>query len=86
MRAVAESVMRATDDAIVALAEGYEETQRLVARQEEARRREFIDDLLHGRSDLGRLAETAERFGLQLAGHLAIAVAGGDRVSSMVTL
>ncbi|TDD35269.1 PucR family transcriptional regulator [Actinomadura sp. KC06] len=79
VRAVAESVMRAADDAIVALAEGYEEAQRLVVRQEEARRREFIDDLLHGRSDLGRLAETAERFGLQLAGRLAVAVAGGDR-------
>lgn len=75
VRAVAENVLRAADDAIVALAEGYEGAQRLVMRQEEARRREFIDDLLNGGSDLGRLAETAERFGLQLAGHLAIAVA-----------
>ncbi|UJW31046.1 helix-turn-helix domain-containing protein [Saccharothrix sp. AJ9571] len=75
VRAIGESVLRAADDAIVALAEGYEGAQRLVMRQEEARRREFIDDLLNGRSDLGRLAETAERFGLQLAGHLAVAVA-----------
>lgn len=79
VRDVAESVLRATDDAIVALAEGYDEAQRLVMRQEEARRREFIDDLLNGRSDFGRLAETAERFGLRLAGQLAVAVASADR-------
>jgi sugar diacid utilization regulator len=78
VRDVAESVLRATDDAIVALAEGYDEAQRLVMRQEEARRREFIEDLLNGRSDFGRLAETAERFGLRLAGQLAVAVAGAD--------
>ncbi len=79
VRGVAESVLRAADDAIVALAEGYDEAQRLVMRQEEARRREFIDDLLNGRSDFGRLAETAERFGLRLAGQLAVAVARADR-------
>jgi sugar diacid utilization regulator len=79
VRDVAESVLRATDDAIVALAEGYDEAQRLVMRQEEARRREFIDDLLNGRSDFGRLAETAERFGLRLAGQLAVAIASADR-------
>ncbi|GLZ42252.1 helix-turn-helix domain-containing protein [Actinokineospora sp. NBRC 105648] len=78
VRAITESVLRAAADAVVALAEGYEATQRLVMRQEETRRREFIDDLLNGRSDLGRMAETAERFGLQLAGHLAVAVARAD--------
>ncbi|MFC9975663.1 PucR family transcriptional regulator [Spirillospora sp. NPDC127200] len=78
VRVIADGVMRAADDAIVALAEGYDQAQRLVVRQEEARRREFIDDLLHGRSDLGRLAETAERFGLRLAGRLAVAVARAD--------
>lgn len=79
VRSIAESVLRAADDAIVALAEGYDEAQRLVMRQEEARRREFIDDLLTGRGDLGRLAETAARFGLRLAGQLAVAVVRGDR-------
>ncbi len=79
VRGIAESVLRAADDAIAALAEGYDEAQRLVMRQEEARRREFIDDLLTGRSDLGRLAETAERFGLRLVGQLAVAVAHTDR-------
>ncbi|OSP42284.1 regulator, partial [Streptomyces sp. 13-12-16] len=39
--------------------------------------REFIDDLLYGRSDLGRLAERAERFGLRLSHAHAVAVARG---------
>ena len=41
-------------------------------------RREFIDDLLCGRIDLGRLAERAERFGLRLAGSHVVAVAQSD--------
>ncbi|MFE2481558.1 PucR family transcriptional regulator, partial [Streptomyces sp. NPDC059389] len=40
-------------------------------------RREFIDDLLYGSSDLGRLAERAERFGLRLSQAHAVAVASG---------
>ncbi len=79
VRAIGESVLRAADDAIGALAEGYDGALRGVMRQEEARRRQFIDDLLSGRSELGRLAETAERFGLRLAGQLAVAAAEGDR-------
>ncbi|MFV6026751.1 PucR family transcriptional regulator [Streptomyces sp. NPDC056264] len=63
--------------AVDAFAEGHERAQRLAIRQEEAFRREFIDDLLHGRSDLGRLAERAERFGLLLAQAHAVAVAQG---------
>jgi hypothetical protein len=75
IRAIAEAILHAADDAIVALAEGYEGAQRLAIRQEEASRREFIDDLLHGRGDLGRLAERAERFGLRLAGPHVVAAA-----------
>jgi hypothetical protein len=75
LRAVAEAVLRATDDVVVALADGYDHAQRLLVRQEEAERREFIDDLLYGRGDLGRLAERAERFGLRLAGSYLVAAA-----------
>lgn len=78
VRAIAEAILRATDDAVVALAEGYDGAQRLVLRQEEAERREFIDDLLYGRSDLGRLAERAERFGLRLAASYVVAAARAD--------
>ncbi|MGX1471834.1 UNVERIFIED_CONTAM: sugar diacid utilization regulator [Streptomyces canus] len=62
---------------IDAFAEGYERAQLLAVRQEEAARREFIDDLLYGRSDLGRLAERAERFGLRLSHAHGVAVAQG---------
>ncbi|UQA92441.1 PucR family transcriptional regulator [Streptomyces halobius] len=75
--ASADSVLAATAQAVDAFAEGYERAQRLAVRQEEAARREFIDDLLYGRSDLGLLAERAERFGLRLSYAHAVAVAQG---------
>jgi sugar diacid utilization regulator len=74
--AAADSVLGAVEQAVDAFAEGYERAQRLAVRQEEAARREFIDDLLYGGSDLGRLAERAERFGLRLSHAHAVAVAG----------
>ncbi|WP_155056848.1 PucR family transcriptional regulator [Streptomyces blattellae] len=74
----ADSVLAAMQQAVDAFAEGYERAQRLAVRQEEAARREFIDDLLYGRSDLGRLAERAERFGLRLSHAHAVAVAQGS--------
>ncbi|MFK4149663.1 PucR family transcriptional regulator [Streptomyces sp. NPDC004065] len=73
----ADSTLAAVQQAIDAFAEGYERAQRLAVRQEEAARREFIDDLLYGRSDLGRLAERAERYGLRLSHTHAVAVAQG---------
>ncbi|WAM00010.1 PucR family transcriptional regulator [Streptomyces sp. Je 1-369] len=75
--APADRVLAAVEQAVDALAEGYERAQRLAVRQQEAARREFIDDLLHGRRDLGRLAERAERFGLRLSYEHAVAVAQG---------
>ncbi|MFH8610883.1 PucR family transcriptional regulator [Streptomyces sp. NPDC018029] len=72
-----DSALAAVEQAVDAFAEGYERAQRLAVRQEEAARREFIDDLLHGRSDLGLLAERAERFGLRLSYEHAVAVAQG---------
>ncbi|MFH8465227.1 PucR family transcriptional regulator [Streptomyces sp. NPDC017991] len=73
-----ESTLAAVEQAVDAFAEGYERAQLLAVRQEEAARREFIDDLLHGRSDLGLLAERAERFGLRLSHAHAVAVARGS--------
>ncbi|MFJ5684667.1 PucR family transcriptional regulator [Streptomyces sp. NPDC093099] len=72
-----DSVLAAVEQAVDAFAEGYERAQRLAVRQEVAARREFIDDLLYGRSDPGRLAERAERFGLRLSYEHAVAVAEG---------
>ncbi|MET7857909.1 helix-turn-helix domain-containing protein [Streptomyces sp. NPDC005318] len=75
--ASADCVLAAVEQAVDAFAEGFERAQRLTVRREEAARREFIDDLLYGRSDLGRLAERATRFGLRLSRAHAVAVAAG---------
>ncbi|WP_173263829.1 PucR family transcriptional regulator [Streptomyces pacificus] len=75
--AAADHLLAATEQAVDAFAEGHERAQRLAVRQEEAARREFVDDLLYGRSDLGRLAERAVRFGLLLSHAHAVAVARG---------
>ncbi|MFE1904917.1 PucR family transcriptional regulator [Streptomyces gardneri] len=72
-----EHLLSAVEQAVDAFAEGHERAQRLAIRQEEAARREFVDDLLYGRSDLGRLAERAVRFGLLLSHAHAVAVARG---------
>ncbi|WP_308120091.1 PucR family transcriptional regulator [Streptomyces bambusae] len=74
-RASLDLVLSTLDQVVDALAEGHERAQLLAVRQEEAARREFIDDLLHGRSDPGHLAERAERFGLLLSHTHAVAVA-----------
>lgn len=80
LRSVARTVLRAADDAVAALADGYQQGQRDLIRQEEGLRREFIDDLLSGRGDLERLIAQADRFGLRLAGPhvVAVATAGPD--------
>ncbi|GGL44430.1 PucR family transcriptional regulator [Planomonospora parontospora] len=72
-KGAAPAVLSALRRAVSALMEGYENAQRLAIRQEEAARREFVDDLLHGRAD--RLAERAEHFGLRLAESYVVAVA-----------
>ncbi|WP_399013244.1 hypothetical protein [Streptomyces sp. FIT100] len=48
-------------------------------RQEEAARRESIDDLLYGRSDQGRVAERAERFGFLFSKAHAVALTQGAK-------
>ncbi|WP_240797483.1 hypothetical protein [Streptomyces sp. F001] len=55
LAAVATAHLRAVADATVALTEGYETAYRAAIRGEEATRREFVDDLLEGRTNLGRL-------------------------------
>ncbi|MFJ6728495.1 PucR family transcriptional regulator [Streptomyces sp. NPDC091281] len=69
--------LRVVEQAVDAFADGYEQAQRLTIRKEEAARREFIDDLLHGVGDSGRLAARCERFGLRLSRAHAVAVAEG---------
>ncbi|MFG2666363.1 PucR family transcriptional regulator [Streptomyces sp. NPDC048387] len=74
-RTAPDPLMTAAEQAVDAFAEGYERARRQAVRQEEAARREFLDDLLLGRGDPGRLAGRAEAFGLRPAPAYAVAVA-----------
>lgn len=74
-----EVVLRGVDDAVAALAEGYQLARRGVIREEESARREFIDDLLSGAADVAGLLHRAAGFGLDLAGPHAVAVVRAER-------
>ncbi|MEV6845726.1 helix-turn-helix domain-containing protein [Actinoplanes sp. NPDC051411] len=79
VRAAATAVLQVVDDAVATLAEGYAVARRDLVRREEALRRELIDDLLRGDSDLGTLVERAEPFGLDLARVHQVALAAPSR-------
>nr|WSX78857.1 helix-turn-helix domain-containing protein [Streptomyces sp. NBC_00899] len=74
LRRVGGAVLGALEAGIGALAEGHARAQRHAVRRAEAARRAFVDDLLYGRSDPGRIAELAEGFGLRLAERHVVAV------------
>ena len=67
VRAAAAAVLHVVDEAVASLAEGYNDARRQMVRWEETLRREFIEDLLRGDADVGRLVERAEPFGLDMA-------------------
>ncbi|MCX4657166.1 helix-turn-helix domain-containing protein [Streptomyces microflavus] len=77
-------VLAAMQQGVEALCEGHERAQQFAVRQQEAVRREFIDDLLYGRSELGSLVERAERFGLRLSYAHAVAVAVAEGTGAYV--
>ncbi|MCG5461609.1 helix-turn-helix domain-containing protein [Micromonospora sp. NPDC053740] len=79
VRAAATAVLQVVDDAVATLAEGYAVARRDLVRREETLRRELIDDLLRGDSDLGTLVERAEPFGLDLARVHQVALAAPSR-------
>ncbi|MFH7597039.1 helix-turn-helix domain-containing protein [Streptomyces racemochromogenes] len=74
-RAAPDPLLHAAEQAVDAFTEGWERARRLAVRQEEAARREFVDDLLLGRGDPGRLGERAEDLGLRPARTYTVAVA-----------
>jgi sugar diacid utilization regulator len=74
-----EAVLRAGADAVAAVTEGFQLTRRSLVRREEAERREFVDDLLLGRSDVRALLERAAGYGLDLSGPHAVALVRGER-------
>ena len=71
-------VLRAADQALAAVAAGYADARRGAVRQEEAYRREFIDDLLGGQADVGGLVERAAGYGLHLPARHLVAVIAAD--------
>jgi sugar diacid utilization regulator len=79
VRAAAAAVLHVVDDAVATLAEGYAVARRDLVRREETLRRELIDDLLRGDSDLSSLVERAEPFGLDLARVHQVALAAPSR-------
>jgi sugar diacid utilization regulator len=76
---IGETVWRAADTALAALAAGHLDAQREVVRREEAFWREFVDDLLNGQAEVGSLVDRAERFGFTLTGAHLVTVATTDR-------
>lgn len=80
LRAVGNDVLAALDDMVAALCQGYQEARRSAVRAEEAMRREFVDDLLVGTSDLAALVERAPSMGLRLeAPHVVLVITGSRR-------
>lgn len=79
VRAAVSAVSAVQRSVLMALISGFEDSGRVSAGRDEAERREFIDDLLHGRSDFGHLAERGERFGLRLASSHVVVVAAAKR-------
>lgn len=79
VRTAAEAVLDVIDDAVGAMAEGYADTRRQMARREESLRRELIDDLVRGDADVGGLVERAQPFGLDLARTHQVALASPGR-------
>lgn len=69
-----EVMLRAVDDAVAELAEGYQLARRTLVRAEVLARREFVDDLLSGTSDVAGVLGRAQAFGLDLSSPHAVAV------------
>lgn len=69
-----EVMLRAVDDAVAELAEGFQLARRTLVRAEVLARREFVDDLLSGTSDVAGVLGRARTFGLDLSSPHAVVV------------
>ena len=74
-----EVMLRAVDDVVAALAEGFQLAQRALLRTQESARREFVEDLLTGGAGVVSVLQRASGFGLRLSGPHAVAVVLGRR-------
>ncbi len=75
-----EVMLRAANDVVAALTEGYQLARRDLIAAQSAARREFVDDLLLGGTQgLAGLVDRAGSFGLSLAGPHAVVVVRAER-------
>jgi sugar diacid utilization regulator len=74
-----EVMLHAVDDVVAALTEGYQLARRALTRAQESARREFVDDLLNGATDVVGLLHRADGFGLDLSGPHTVATVSSDR-------
>lgn len=71
--------LRAVDDALAAVADGYTDARRAVIRRQDALRREIVADLLGGRVDAARTIAAAEQVGLRgTAPHLVAVISAAE--------
>ncbi|MDQ2757555.1 MAG: helix-turn-helix domain-containing protein [Actinomycetota bacterium] len=75
VRAAGLAVLRAADDAVAALAEGFQLARNDLSRQQESTRREVFDSLLAGGPDAVAVAGRAADLGLDLTSPHAVLVA-----------
>ncbi len=79
VRAAGLAVLRAADDSVAALAEGFQLARNDLSRQQESSRRELFDTLLAGGPDAAAVTGRAADLGLDLTSPHAVLVARHDR-------
>ncbi|GAB2921159.1 helix-turn-helix domain-containing protein [Rhodococcus aerolatus] len=79
VRAAGLAVLRAADDAVAALAEGFQLARNDLSRQQEATRREVVEKLLAGGPDAVSAAGRAADLGVDLTSPHAVLVARHER-------
>lgn len=73
--AAAEAVLRVVGDAVAVLVDGHQAERRLMIHRDESMRRDLVDDLLRGDSDVASIVERAKPFGLDLSRQHIVAMA-----------
>ena len=79
VRAAGLAVLRSADDAVAALAEGFQLARNDLSRQQESTRRELFDTLLAGGPDAAAVTGRAADLGLDLTSPHAVLVARHER-------
>jgi sugar diacid utilization regulator len=73
------------EEVLGAAIDGYRQGTRAELTRYDAHRNEFVNDLLSGRADPGRLARRAHRYGVRLSGTHTVVVARGGGITPELT-